>query len=49
MKGLDAHFRALLAQHQRELDEPDPEDVPCIYCGWALDDETCTNPDCPEA
>jgi len=49
MKGLDNHYRTLLAQHQAMLDEPEPDEVPCVYCGWALvEDEICSNPNCPE-
>lgn len=50
MQGLDSHFRGRLAEYQAELDEPEDEVEPCIYCGHDLDDnDDCHNPDCPEA
>jgi len=49
MQGIDNHYRTLLAQHQAELDEPEAEPIPCVYCGHDTDeDENCTNPNCPE-
>ena len=50
MKGLDNYFRTQLARYQAELDEPEAEPVPCIYCGHDLDDnDDCHNSECPEA
>ena len=50
MKGLDSYLRSRLAAYQAELDEPEPEPVPCVYCGHDTDEhDDCHNPDCPEA
>ena len=49
MKGLDSYFRGLLARYQAEIDEPEPEPVPCVYCNHDTDEhDDCTNPQCPE-